>query len=81
VDKFSRSLYSRAVFASNQDHKGEEISIDVTKTVLYMLDYDMVKLLPTLYDDFVSCYKLRGAMPGGSHCMMNSVTSNGRPFM
>jgi hypothetical protein len=64
-----------------QDHKGEEITINVTKTVLYMLDYDIVKLLPTLYDDFISCFKLRGALPGGSHCMMNSVTSNGRPFM
>lgn len=63
------------------DHIGVEHKIDVTETALYMLDYDMVKLLPTLYDDFQSCFKLKDCLPGGAHCMMNCVNTNGRPFM
>ena len=58
-----------------------EHKIDVIESALYMLDYDMVKLLPTLYEDFVASFKLRGVLPGGSHCMMNCLTPNGRPFM
>ncbi|CAB9515529.1 histone chromosomal protein 6 [Seminavis robusta] len=62
------------------DHNGEEQSVDVSKTVLYMIDYDMAKLLPTLYEDFKACYALGDAvLPGGSHCMMNCVNQNGRP--
>ena len=64
-----------------QDHAGVEHSVDVVKNALYMLDFDMVKLLPTLYDDFVASFKLKGCLPGGSHCMMNCVNPNGRPFM
>ena len=64
-----------------QDHDGKDHTIDVKKTVLYMIDFDMEKLLPTLKEDFVSSFKLRETMPGGAHCMMHCVNSNGRPFM
>jgi len=46
-----------------------------------MIDFDMVKLAPTLHDDFVASFKLKSILPGGSHCMMSGVNSNGRPFM
>lgn len=63
------------------DHSGGKHTIDVTESVLYMIDFDMVKLLPTLHEDFASSFKIPGILPGGSHCMMNCVNSNGRPFM
>jgi hypothetical protein len=64
-----------------RDHLGTDHTIDVIDSVLYMIDYDMVKYLPALYADFVAGFKLPGTLPGGSHCMMNSVSPNGRPFM
>jgi hypothetical protein len=55
------------------DHLGKGHTIDVVDSVLYMIDFDMVKLIPTLNEDFVSSFKLPGVLPGGSHCMMNCV--------
>jgi hypothetical protein len=62
-------------------HDGKERSVNVVDDVLYLIDYDFPKLLPKLYDDFVEKFKLPDCLPGGSHCMMNSVNSKGRPFM
>ena len=58
-----------------KDHKGKDQSINVVKTVLYMIDFDIVKLLPKFHHHFSSSFKLPGIMPGGTHCMMNSVSS------
>lgn len=41
----------------------------------YMIDVDMVKLLPQAFEDFQQSFKLPGTLPGGSHCMMNAVSS------
>lgn len=62
-------------------HDGKEETINVVDEVLYLIDYDMVKLLPPLYEDFVNKFKLPDCLPGGQHCMMNAVNVNGRPFM
>ena len=40
-----------------------------------MIDVDMVKLLPQAFEDFQQSFKLPGTLPGGSHCMMNAVSS------
>ena len=40
----------------------------------YMIDVDMVKLLPQAFDDLRNNFKLPGILPGGSHCMMNAVS-------
>jgi len=40
----------------------------------YMLDLDMVKMLPRAYDDFIRCFKLPSILPGGSNCLMNAVS-------
>lgn len=58
-----------------KDHKGKDQSINVVKTILYMIDFDIVKLLPKFHHHFSSSFKLPGIMPGGTHCMMNSVSS------
>jgi hypothetical protein len=55
------------------DHMGKEQTVDVTGVVLYMIDFDVVKLLPKLYEEFVKQFELSGCLPGGIHCMMNSV--------
>ena len=62
-------------------HDGKEETINVVDEVLYLIDYDMVKLLPPLYEDFVNKFKLPDCLPGGQQCMMNAVNINGRPFM
>jgi hypothetical protein len=46
-----------------------------------MLDLDMIKMLPRAYDEFVREFKIPEIIPGGKHCLMNAVNSNGRPFM
>ncbi|KAL3786447.1 hypothetical protein HJC23_011028 [Cyclotella cryptica] len=61
--------------------EGRNISIDPREVVLYMLDLDMVKMLPRAYDKFMRSFKLPSVLPGGLHCMMNAVNLNGRPFM
>lgn len=47
----------------------------------YMLDLDMVKMIPRAYEDFLQNFRLPDILPGGTHCMMNAVNINGRPFM
>ena len=61
--------------------EGNECTIDVRKTVLYLLDLDMVKLLPRAFANFTDNFKLKGILPGEKHCMMNSMNVHGRPFM
>eukprot|EP00571_Detonula_confervacea_P000867 CAMPEP_0172328380 /NCGR_PEP_ID=MMETSP1058-20130122/60322_1 /TAXON_ID=83371 /ORGANISM="Detonula confervacea, Strain CCMP 353" /LENGTH=2122 /DNA_ID=CAMNT_0013045493 /DNA_START=119 /DNA_END=6484 /DNA_ORIENTATION=+ len=63
------------------DSYGKEKSVNVDNEALYMIDVDMVKLLPQAFEDLQRNFKLPGILPGGSHCMMNAVNANGRPFM
>jgi len=63
------------------DSEGNRKNVNVDKEALYMLDLDVVKLLPQLFEDVKQNFKLPGILPGGSHCMMNAVNANGRPFM
>jgi len=46
-----------------------------------MIDVDLIKLLPKSFEDLQKNFKLSSILPGGSHCMMNAVNINGRPFM
>ena len=62
-------------------HDGKPRSVNAIDDVLYLIDYDMAKLLPAVYDDFKHSFKLPDFMPGGAHCMMHSVNAGGRPFM
>ncbi|KAL3799181.1 hypothetical protein ACHAW5_005458 [Stephanodiscus triporus] len=63
------------------DSDGKEITVDVENEAIYMIDVDAMKLLPHAFEDFQLNFKLPGILPGGSHCMMNAVNANGRPFM
>jgi len=63
------------------DHNNKIHSLNCLEKVLYLIDYDIVKLLPELHDDFIKKFKMPGLLPGGVHCMMNTVNSGGRPFM
>jgi hypothetical protein len=47
---------------------------DVRNTVLYMIDFDVIKLLPKLYEAIQNDFLLPGILPGGVHCMMNAVS-------
>lgn len=71
-DKHRR--FDEEVFEFEVSGKAEE-SLNVVNDVLYMIDLDIVKYLPHLMDDFCKNFKLKEElMPGGKHCMMNSVS-------
>ncbi|KAL3936586.1 MAG: hypothetical protein SGBAC_008127 [Bacillariaceae sp.] len=64
------------------NHKGESKTLEnVGIAALYMIDVDTNRLLPKLNSNFLESFRYHGVLPGGSHCMMNSVTSTARPFM
>jgi len=63
------------------DHEGKEHTIDVRESVLYMIDFDVVKLLPKLDKALKNKFELPGCLPGGLYCMMHEINANGRPFM
>ena len=52
---------------------GVEREMNVLETVLYLIDFDLMKLLPSLYEDMRDGFLLPGILPGGAHCMMNQV--------
>jgi len=56
-----------------RDYEGNEHAIDVRVTVLYMIDFDVVKHLPKLNEALKNDFKLPGCLPGGVHCMMYAV--------
>jgi len=64
-----------------KDQKGSEQSFNCVDIVLYLIDYDMVKLLPKLNDDFSKNFMCPELLPGGEVCMMHEVNTGGRPFM
>lgn len=58
-----------------EDHKGKSHEIGVWTTALYMIDVDMNRLLPLLNKNFLDSFELPAVLPGGSHCMMHSVST------
>jgi len=60
---------------------GSEKAIHVVNSVLYLIDFDLMKLLPALYENMTKSFRLPGLLPGGIHCMMNLVPTSARPFM
>lgn len=40
-----------------------------------MIDVDLIKLLPKSFEDLQNNFKLSSILPGGSHCMMNAVST------
>jgi hypothetical protein len=57
-----------------EDHLGKTHSIGVGTSALYMIDVDMKRLTPLLNRNFLESFELPAVLPGGSHCMMNSVS-------
>ena len=70
TDKATTNISSEFKFV---DHNEKEHKIDVAKTALYMIDFDIGKLFPQLYDNFLESMQLKGVLPGGEHCLMHSV--------
>jgi hypothetical protein len=57
-----------------EDHLGKTHSVGVGTSALYMIDVDMKRLTPLLNRNFLESFELPAVLPGGSHCMMNSVS-------
>ena len=63
------------------DHEGREQKIGhVGVSAIYMIDLDINKLVPNLHEDFLDSFRYPGVLPGGDHCMMNSVRCQNRSF-
>ena len=54
---------------------GEKVEkrVNGAKTVIYLTDFEMKDTLRSMKLDFKKKFKLPGLMPGGSHCMLESV--------
>ncbi len=59
-----------------EDHLGKIHNIGVGTSALYMIDVDINRLTPLLNNNFLESFELPSVLPGGSHCMMNSVSAN-----
>jgi hypothetical protein len=57
-----------------EDHIGRAHTIGVWTSALYMIDVDMMRLIPLLNANFLESFELPSVLPGGSQCMMNSVS-------
>ena len=55
------------------DADDQQKSLNLLNDVVYMIDYDIVKMLPEHNDDLMSKMKLPEFLPGGRKCMMNAV--------
>ncbi|KAL7579289.1 hypothetical protein ACA910_013969 [Epithemia clementina (nom. ined.)] len=60
---------------------GTRVQIDAQCDVIYMIDFDLPRILPRHSDDFTENFKLSEILPGGKWCMMNSLPKSARPFM
>ena len=88
VGDFCKYLDQRECFLNHKNDKDKvfqfftgqtpprEIKLDVEKDVIYMLDLDMSKLLPQMYQDFINSFKIKEMLPGGEWCMMNKVRNS-----
>ena len=59
-----------------EDHLGKVHNVGVGTSALYMIDVDINRLTPLLNKNFLESFELPSVLPGGSHCMMNSVSKN-----
>ena len=55
--------------------KGGDEEFDAKNKTLYMIDFDLKGMLPETYDDFMKKFLFPELLPGGSACMMHSVSS------
>jgi hypothetical protein len=55
---------------------GEDASVDLDE-VVYMLDYDIKKKLPSHFEDFKDNFCFPEILPGGQMCAMNTVSTTG----
>ena len=58
------------------DVDGEQVKLHLLNDVVYMIDYDIIRMLPELYEDLVSNLKIPECLPGGQKCMMNAVRTS-----
>lgn len=55
--------------------EGGDEEFDAKNKTLYMIDFDLKGMLPETYDDFMKKFLFPELLPGGSACMMHSVSS------
>ena len=73
-DDISSSSTAEESTFTFEDHLGKSHSVGVGTSALYMIDVDMKRLTPLLNRNFLESFELPAVLPGGSHCMMHSVS-------
>ncbi len=76
LSKNSTSSPAEEPIFAFEDHLGKVHNVGVGKSALYMIDVDINRLTPLLNKNFLESFELPSVLPGGSHCMMNSVSIN-----
>jgi len=66
--------YTFAYTKYKREGEGEEVHVDVRGDNIYLIDLDLKKLLPETFEDLKRNFLAPGILPGGVHCMMNSVS-------
>lgn len=74
LEKRAKANNGDNTFTYTPFNQNDPVVINPHKTGLYMIDFDLVKLLPRCYDDFIGSFKIPGILPGGENCMMNAVS-------
>lgn len=79
IQKWIRAMSGNAERGSPEatfefrDLEGEDHTIDVLETVLYLIDYDLQTNVQDLYELLSNTFKLSGFLPGGRHCISKTV--------
>jgi hypothetical protein len=61
---------------SYNNQSGTTVELDVRKSIIYMIDLEIPKMLNRTYEDFINFFRLPSLLPGGKHCLMNAVSEN-----
>jgi hypothetical protein len=69
-------LFSYSIF-----NNGETRTMNCIDNVLYLIDYDLAKLLPVLNEDFKQNFLAPQLLPAGQFCLMQEVSLNVTLFL
>ena len=67
-------------YPSGQSNKSQPHVINLLDDVIYLIDLDITRFIPEAAADLRAHFKM-DLLPAGDWCMMNSVGSEGRPFL
>ena len=77
---FKSELFSYCLYENGTRTRKIE-SLNCIDCVFYFIDYDLMKLMPHLHEDFEQHFLFPAILPAGRYCMMHNLAEESRPFM